>query len=365
MSASSLPKSSQRDRSMPPIGILGIGVCLPETVRDNSWWPSNVTATWSIPPPADVAMLSEDQREVAAVMERYRADLFQGSQRRRVMAPEQSAMDLELVAAREALANASVSPSDIDLLLTHSGVPDYICTNTACSLHERLGIPNDCFSLSVEASSNSFMMQAALAEQAIRSGAARRALLVQSSTFSRILPQQASYSPWIGDAATAVVVGPVADDHGFFSWQHRTDGSVENTLVAGVPGKRWFDEGRVIAYPANTDALKRMFLSLVSNSKDVGVSALAVANVDASEVSFYASHQGTAWFRELSQRVLGLSNARFVDTWAETASVYSSNIPLCLYNGHRDGLLTRGDIVMMLSGGGGQTYSCGVMKWSL
>jgi 3-oxoacyl-[acyl-carrier-protein] synthase-3 len=298
-------------------------------------------------------------------MDRYRTDLFQGSQRRHVISSDQVAMDLELVAAREALANAAVSPGEIDLLLTHSGVPDYLCTNTACSLHLRLGLPSNCFTLAVEAASNAFLMQATLAQQAIQSGAARRALLVQSSTFSRILPQAAPYSPWLGDAATAVVVGPVEADHGFLSWQHRTDGSVENTLVAGIPGKRWYDEGRVIAYPANMEALKRMFLSLITNTKDVGRPALADANVNPSEVNFYASHQGTAWFRENTQRVLGLSNAKFVDTWPDTASVYSSNIPLCLYVGQRDGLLARGDIVTMLSGGGGQTFSCGVMKWSL
>jgi len=298
-------------------------------------------------------------------MERYREDLFQGSRRRRVLGEGEVALDLELVAAREALANAAVSPAEIDVLITHSGVPDYLCTNTACSLHERLGIPSRCFSLSIEASSNSFLMQAALAEQVIRSGAARRALLVQSSTFSRLLPQRAQYSPWIGDAATAVVVGPVAAEYGFVTWEHRTDGSVENTLVAGIPGKHWYDEGRVVAYPANTEALKRMFLSLVTTSKDVGASALAAAKVRPDEVNFYASHQGTAWFRELSQEVLGLENARFVDTWADTASVYSSNVPLCLYIGHRDGLVRRGDVVMMLSGGGGTTYSCCVMRWSL
>jgi 3-oxoacyl-[acyl-carrier-protein] synthase III len=365
MSSATFTKSSDEDHRIARVGILGIGVYLPAAIRDNSFWPPDVTASWRIPPPPALDGLSDDQRQVAAMMERYRTDLFQGSRRRHVMDPAQSAIDLELAAARAALASAAASGDDIDLLLTHSGVPDYLCTNTACSLHERLGLPSRCFTLSIEAASNAFLMQSALAEQAIRTGAARRALLVQSSTFSRLLPPQAQHSPWMGDGATAVVVGPVQDDLGFVTWEHRTDGSLENTFIAGIPGKRWYDEGRVIAYPDNTEALKRMFLSLVSNSKDVGASALERANVQPSEVNFYASHQGTAFFRELSQRVLGLSNAKFVDTWEDTASVYSSNIPLCLYLGQRDGLLKRGDIVTMLSGGGGTTYSCGVMRWSL
>ncbi len=94
-----------------------------------------------------------------------------------------------------------------------------------------------CFSLSVEAASNAFLMQSAIAEQMIATGAARHALLVQSSAFSRVMPREAPYSPWFGDASTAVVVGPVAPDHGFLAFEHRTDGSIENTLVVACARK--------------------------------------------------------------------------------------------------------------------------------
>jgi 3-oxoacyl-[acyl-carrier-protein] synthase III len=364
MSSSSLAKSSHTAPSS-RVGILGLGLFLPETVRDNTWWSPDVTANWRIPPPASLETLSDDERQIAAVIERYRTDLFQGSRKRHVMDAGMSAIDLEVNAAKAAMDDAGVAPGDIDLLLTHSGVPDYLCTNTACSVHERIGLPSNCFTLSVEAASNAFLMQAAIAEQAIRTGAARCALLVQSCTFSRLLPPAGQHSPWMGDAATAVVVGPVGAEHGFQAWQHRTDGSLENTFIAGIPGKHWFDDGRVIAYPANTEALRRMFFSLVTFAKDVCSSALAMANVKPEDVAFYASHQGTAWFREVTQRALGLSAAKFVDTWPETSSVYSSNVPLCLYIARRDGLIARDDTVVMFSGGGGTTYSCGVMKWSL
>jgi 3-oxoacyl-[acyl-carrier-protein] synthase III len=92
---------------------------------------------------------------------------------------------------------------------------------------------------------------------------------------------------------------------------------------------------------------------------------LTRAQVAPEQVDFYASHQGTAWFREATQAALGLSRARFVDTWEDTASVYSSNIPLCLHMGRQNGSLSRGDTTLMFSGGGGTTYTCGVMKWSV
>jgi len=365
---SSWVTKSSSEGALASVGIIGVGCFLPETVRDNTWWPAEVTARWreraAAAPPFDTTGLSEDERQVAAAMERHRGDLFQGTRRRHVIRENQTAIEIEVLAARQAMVNAGVAPADIGMLMTHSGVPDQLCTNTSCSVHERLGLRSDCFSLSVEASSNAFLMQAALAMQAIQTGAVRYALLVQSSTFSQILPRDAENSPWMGDGATAVVVGPVAAGYGFLTWKHRTDGSLENTLVAGVPGKRWFDDGRMIAYSGNPPAGRRMFLSIVTFAKDVGAAALAEANLEPADVTFYASHQGTCWFREVTQSALGLTKARFVDSFADTASVYSANIPLCLYRARRDGLLAPGNVVLMFSGGGGTTYTCGIMKWS-
>jgi 3-oxoacyl-[acyl-carrier-protein] synthase-3 len=313
----------------------------------------------------DLTASSDDERMVIAAMERHRGDPFQGARYRHVVGDGQSAIELEVLAAREAIANAGIAPADIDMLLAHSGLPDYLSTNTACSVHERLGLPSACFTLSVEAASNAFLMQAAIAEQAIRAGRIRHALLVQSCTFSRVLPQDAEYSAWLGDAATAVVVGSVPPGHGFLSWQHRTDGSLENTFITGIPGKRWYDDGRPIGHPANPSAARRMFSSLVTLAKDAGLSALAEANVTPEEIAFYASYHGTSWFRAATQEALGLTNAKFVDSFPTVGNVYSANIPLGLHIARRDGLLSRGDLVLMFSGGGGTTYSCGVMRWSL
>src|SRR5262245_57987744 len=104
MSSSTFAKSSQ-DSALQRVGILGIGAFLPEQVRENSWWPANVTATWRVPPSLASDTLSDDEREVAVAMERHRTDPFQGSRRRHVMDPTHSALDLELIAARAALAN--------------------------------------------------------------------------------------------------------------------------------------------------------------------------------------------------------------------------------------------------------------------
>ncbi len=216
------------------VGIIGMGVHLPEAIRDNSYWPAEITSKWPTPPPLAESLdgLDEDARGAVAASEKYRLDLFQGSRRRHVIADGQTGIELEVIAAREAMADAGVTAADIDMLLTHSAIPDYLCTTTACSVHERLGLPARCFAMAVEASSNSFQMQAALAEQAIRAGAARYALLTQSCTLSRILPRELPYSPWVGDAASAVVIGPVEDGTGFLAFEHRAVGADREHLLS-------------------------------------------------------------------------------------------------------------------------------------
>ena len=351
------------------VGIVGVGRFLPETVRDRSWWPAEVIERWreraAAAPAIDPSGLSPDQRMIAAAMERLRGDVFQGANRHHVLGDGQTATDIEVLAAIEALEHSGVPATDIDLLLTHSGVPDYLGTNAACTVHHRLGLRPACVALQIEASSSSFLMQAMLAEQAIRCGTARYALLVQSSTYSRLLPPEAPYSPWMGDAATAVVVGPVPEGHGFLGWASRTDGTNGHTFVTGIPDKHWFDEGRVIAYPASPAAAQRTFLSLVAFAREACAEALEKAGVRAEDIAFYASHQANAWFREVTQAALGLAHARFVDTFAETSSVYSANIPLVLHRAQRDGLLASGDLVLMFSSGSGAMYTCGVMKWAV
>ncbi len=92
----------------------------------------------------------------------------------------------------------------------------------------------------------------------------------------------------------------------------------------------------MIGYPHNTAGGRRMYLSLVAFSKDACGTAMKRADIAPRDVTFYASHQGNAWFRGAPhQEGVGLGGARYVYTFAETGSVYSCNVPLCLYRGRQ------------------------------
>lgn len=136
-------------------------------------------------------------------------------------------------------------------------------------------------------------------------------------------------------------------------------------MVFGVPGKKWFEDGRIVGYPKKAAVAWRMLLSIADFGKDVLGAALEDAGLTVDEVQFYASHQATAWFRAVTQEHAGMHDAKSTDTFPWAGSLSAANIPLVLAIGEREGLLKHGDIVAAYSGGNGITYSGLTMRWGV
>lgn len=347
---------------MSGIGILGIGAYLPPEVRTNDWWPAETVARWmeararqlaalrDAPPPATPAMAA-----VIGAMTSQAADPFRGIRERRVLSPALSATDMEAAASCDALARADVAPSEIDLLLVHSAVPEHLLANAACTLHHRLELPTRCLALEAQASAYSFLGQLALADGMLLAGRARFALLVQSTVASRLIDRDDPVSPAFGDGATAVVVGARPTGLTLLASTHRADGRIPDSLVASVRGGRWHD-GIPHLHVANPAGERQLMLETVDHGVDVISDVLASVDRSASEVSFFASHQGTSWLRRLTQEHAGLDDAASLDLFPETGYLFASSIPLVLGTASERGLLRRDTLALLFGGGTGITY---------
>ena len=347
------------------VGLLGIASYLPPETRTNDWWPPATAERWlrermaaQAPPDAVTPAMAR----VLAAMAQQAVDPFQGVVERRVMPSAMSAVDMEVDAAERAIASAGIDRREIDALFTHTAVPDYLLSNTACVLHRALGLAPACFAMQAEASGHSFMMQLTLAEQMIASGRARHALLVQSSAASRLLDRDDPQSPLFGDGAAAVVVGRAARG-GLLATVHRTDGTYPRALIACVRDGRWYDGGRIVLHRGDLQAARRVFLETADRAIDVVGAALREAACAPDEVDFFAVHQGTPWLRRVTQESLGLTRARSVDTFATTGYLFGASIPLVLETAQRRGMLAADDLVVMHGGGVGSTYGAVVMRW--
>lgn len=346
------------------VGIYGLGMYLPAEVRGNDWWPADVVARWRpAGAPARAAGCSPGMAAVAEAMAEQLRDPFQGSRERRVMERGCTVLDMEERAARAALDRAGIKASAIDLVLTCTTPTDHQLTNSACALHERLGLPTACFTLHTDGAQHAFLLQLTLAEAMIGAGQATHALLVQSSGISRLLDDRSSLAPLFGDGATAVVVGPVASRRGILGVSHRTDGTHPNTLIASVPGHAWYEPGRAVLHLADPVGMRDILLRTVDLSRESIDAALARAGHTAADVDVFAMHQGMPWLRELVQQHAGLARARSVDTFAVTGHLFSAFVPSTLAIAESRGVLGEDDLVVIAGGGNGMTYGAAVVRW--
>ncbi|MBX3209181.1 MAG: hypothetical protein KF764_29375 [Labilithrix sp.] len=352
------------------IGILGVGTYLPPHVRTNDWWSDQTTRRWKERSLKAVERAraelesapTEAARKAAEAILRLAEDPFQGSRERRVMADDMKASDMETLAAKEAIARSGVSKDDIGLVLSYTMIPDFINVPSACVVHGNLGLNERCITMGVDAVCNSFLMQLTLAQSLIRSGAARYALLTQSSAITRLPPSGEVIDAACGDAGSAVVVGPVTNGHGILSYSHHTDGTKWGALVCGVPGGHWSD-GKAIAYAEDNKASANMFVRLAQRAGQVVGEALESAGVTTDQVRFFASHQGLKWLRPLAQECAGLMHARYVDHFPYTGTVSAVNLPFQLAVAEKEGLVAQGDLVACFQGGTGMTWSGMALRW--
>lgn len=356
---------------MKRLAIYGVGSYLPETIRTNDWWPESIVDDWRVriasalerrdsgPPES----LQDGALLVSEAMGALFKDPFRGSVERRVLDKDRKPSFMEVQAAEAALANANIDRSEIDFLIVQSAVPDNLMTSNACLVHRELGLRKHTFSMSNEGMCHSLLLQLVLAEQMVLSGQFKHGLLIQSSALTRMMPTEEQHSPWFGDGAAAVVVGPSTTGSGVLGHAHMTDGSTYGSLVSGVRGKEWYEEGRVTSYSMDPAAARRQFHELPGVARELTERALDKAGLEKADIHFWGCHQATPWMPELTRSYVGLSAARTLSIFKQTASISGANIGLAMQIAEKENLVRSGDLVAMHSGAAGMTASSLIIRW--
>lgn len=338
------------------IGILGVGMHVPPTVRTNAWWPREVVASWRMPPPPPApASPTAGMQHVLDGVASLAGDPFQGVVERHVLDGE-TLEDLEERAAQEALARAGVAPGEIGLLLTHTVVTEDQLVNPACELHERLGLPRACLALEVEATGYTVLAQLALAEAMIASGRIERALLVQACAGSRLVEPTHPFSVLGGDAATAIVLGRVGAQRGLRAFAHFTDGKYPRSLVLA------YRDGtkQLVAAPAELWSAQIQTADVCKHAVEV---ALDRAGKTIADIDVLCAFQGTAWLHRAIARHLGAEHARSADVFRRFGYLSAAALTASLYIGEQEGRILRDDLVVLTGGGTGMTYGAAVLRW--
>ncbi|HEY0877255.1 MAG TPA: beta-ketoacyl-ACP synthase III [Zeimonas sp.] len=261
-------------------------------------------------------------------------------------------------AGRRALEAAGVAPSDLDLIIVATSTPDFVFPSTACLVQKELGAPGGA-AFDVQAVCTGFVYAFAVADSMIRSGLARRALVIGSEVFSRILDwNDRGTCVLFGDGAGAVVLAG-SDEPGVLAAKLHADGRHESILrTAGH-----VSSGAITGHPYLTMDGQAVFKLAVSVLDSVARETLDAAGLSIDDVDWVIPHQANVRILHATARRLGVPLSKVVVTVDEHANTSAASIPLALDVAVRDGRIRRGQNVLMEGVGGGFTWGATLVRF--
>lgn len=259
--------------------------------------------------------------------------------------------DLAVAAARAALLAAGRDAADIDLIIVATSTPDMVFPSTACIVQQKLGV-HGCPAFDVQAVCSGFVYGLTLADSLIRTGTARRALVIGAEIFSRILDfNDRTTCVLFGDGAGAVVL-EASDEPGLLATDLHADGRHVGILC--VPGS--VAGGQVSGDPLLKMDGPAVFKLAVGVLEDAARAVLLKAGKTAADIDFLIPHQANIRIMLSTARKLKLSPDKLVVTVDEHGNTSAASIPLALDAAVRDGRIRRGHHLMLEGVGGGFTW---------
>ena len=223
-----------------------------------------------------------------------------GIHARHIAADEHKTSDLALKAAEAAIQSAGIDKHEIDLIIVATTTPDMVFPSTACLLQEKLGIPG-CPAFDVQAVCAGFMFALVTANNYIKSGMARRALVVGAEIMSRVLDwDDRRTCVLFGDGAGAVILGD-SDEPGILHAKLAADGRYKDIL--NTPAQ--ISGGKIQGMPYLHMDGPAVFKFAVKALSDIAAKTLAEAGVDKSEVDWLVPHQANLRIIESTAKHLG------------------------------------------------------------
>jgi len=284
-----------------------------------------------------------------------------GIEKRHIAAEGETTCDLAEHAARKAMEMAGVSAGDIDLIVVATTTPDKIFPSTACLLQQRLDI-HGCAAFDIQAVCTGFVYALGVADQFIRSGTSRKALVVGAETFSRILNwNDRGTCVLFGDGAGAVVL-EASDEPGILSTHLHADGSYENLLH--VPAGVSTDYDAVLNGTAYVEMKgNEVFRMAVNTLGRIVDETLAANNMDKSDIDWLVPHQANTRIIQATARKLRMDMDHVVMTVSQHGNTSAASVPLALDVAVRDGRIQRGETVLLEAFGGGFTWGSALLKF--
>ncbi len=270
--------------------------------------------------------------------------------------------DLGAAAAKQALVRAGIDPIDIDLIVCATSTPDRTFPATAVKIQAMLGVTKGA-AFDVQAVCSGFVYAMSIADNFLKAGQSKRALVIGAETFSRILDwSDRSTCVLFGDGAGAVVLEAqpqhgTRGDRGIIATRIRSDGRYEDLLyVDGGPGST-----KTVGHLRMNG--REVFRHAVQKISGVIEETLVETGYAADEIDLFIPHQANKRILDGIAKKLGVAPEKIVMTLDKHGNTSAASIPLALNEAFEAHRVKEGSLVLMEAMGGGFTWGAVLARW--
>ena len=289
-----------------------------------------------------------------------------GIRERRVAADGEATSDLAAAAAREALDFAGVRPEEVDMIVVGTVTGDTPTPSCAAYVQALLGAKN-AFCFDVAGACAGSLYGLTIADQFIRTGMVKRALVIGAETLSRFVDwSNRETCVLFGDAAGAILLGATEEEgRGLLAASLHTDGALTGILGIFGGGSRRPLSGEMLEDNGNKIKMRGREVYKVATRllPEVVAETLAKAGLSADDVTHVIAHQANQRILEAALDNLGVPREKCwinIDRFGNTSS---ASMPITLDEANRAGRLRKGDVIAMMAIGAGMTWGGAVLRW--
>lgn len=319
---------------------------------------------------------------VKSLSEKKQKDPFQGTEERRRVPLDPDSVrnsviphpmfpsDAETLAAAMAICSSGINPDEIDLVISHSQVPDHPLPENASLIQHKLKL-NHAGAYGVDTCCSSFVTMTEIACSLILSGTKKNILIVSSFIDSHVNDHSTHFSVDTGDAAVAAIVTSVPQGEGYISSSSISHGSRHDGIIYQRRPPlllRRLDSGpdfsQLFTTFHNPIANKEIAQNAAIDLKFVVDKSLEKAGLTIEEIDFLSTHQPVAWAGDVWRESLGLPKEKFHQTFKRYANIATCSAPVNLLESIELGLVSARDKVIFASSGAGENHISVIMQLS-
>lgn len=285
-----------------------------------------------------------------------------GIRQRYIAGEHETTVSLGTKAAQAALESAGLTIDDIDLIILATSTPNHTFPASAVEIQHALGMKHG-FAFDMQAVCSGFVYAVTTADMYIKSGMAKRVIVIGAETFSRLLDwKDRTTCVLFGDGAGAIIMeaaegNGLTSDRGVLTANLRSDGSHQEKL--------YVDGG-----PSTTGTVghlrmegREVFKHAVGMITDVIEASFATTGLSADDIDWFVPHQANKRIIDASAKKLNIAEHKVVITVDQHGNTSAASVPLALATAVKDGRIKQGDLILLEAMGGGFTWGAVLLRW--